>query len=196
MAGSMLLMTMCTPTRSKYAEPSESDKCAKQLKLYAQHNGYSTKYCLLIDMSLNSGLKRFFVYDLEKNSIAFSGLVAHGSCDQLFMKEAKFSNVPESGCSSVGIYKVGRSYRGQYGKAYRLHGLQASNSNAFKRAVVLHALACVPDAESYPSPICNSSGCPMVSFAFLNKLSAVIDHSEKPVLLWIYNKSVAGQLHS
>jgi len=185
--GFVLLLTMCTTNRPK-RQVSQLQKCANELKSYAQQKGYSTKYCLLIDMSINSGLKRFFVYDLTKNTVFFSGLVAHGSCDQLFLKEAKFSNTPESGCSSSGIFKVGRAYRGHYGKAYKLYGLQSSNSNAFKRAVVIHGLNCVPDEECYPNSICNSSGCPMVSFTFLEKLSRVIDNSDKPILLWIYGR--------
>jgi hypothetical protein len=193
----LLLLTKCTTNRPKRAEVSQLEKCANELKLYAQQKGYSTKYCLLIDMSMNSGLKRFFVYDLAKNAVAFSGLVAHGSCDQLFLKDVKFSNTPESGCSSAGVFKVGRSYRGHYGKAYKLYGLQNSNSNAFKRAVVIHGLSCVPDEECYPSPICNSSGCPMVSFNFLEKLSSVIDHADRPVLLWIFNsRTPMERIHS
>lgn len=188
LCGLTLLFMNCSTNRPKRTEISQLQKCANELKMYAQQKGYSTKYCLLIDMSLNSGLKRFFVYDLTKNTVAFSGLVAHGSCDQLFLKDVKFSNTPESGCTSSGLFRVGRSYRGHYGKAYKLYGLQSSNSNAFKRAVVIHGLNCVPDEESYPNPICNSSGCPMVSFGFLEKLSSVIDHSEKPVLLWIYGR--------
>jgi hypothetical protein len=184
----IFLLTMCVPTKVKRPEMSQLNKCANELKVYAQQKGYSTKYCLLIDMSMNSGLKRFFVYDLGKNTVAHSGLVAHGSCDQLYLKEVKFSNTQESGCTSFGVFRVGKSYRGHYGKSYRLHGLQNSNSNAFKRAVVIHALSCVPDEEPFPKLICNSSGCPMVSFAFLEKLSSVIDHSDKPILLWIYSR--------
>ena len=121
-----LLLTMCTTNRPKNGEKSQVESCAKQLKSYAQQKGYSTKYCLLIDMSINSGLKRFFVYDLTKNTVAFSGLVAHGSCDQLFLSEVRFSNTPESGCTSYGVFKVGGKYRGHYGKAYKLYGLQTA----------------------------------------------------------------------
>ena len=154
--------------------------------MYAQKKGYSTRYCFLLDMRLHSGLKRFFVYDLTNNTVAFSGLVAHGSCDQDFLKEARFSNIPGGRCTSIGMYKVGCRYYGQYGKAYKLHGLQNSNSNAFKRAIVLHSFSCVPEQETYPKPICNSSGCTMVSLAFFKNLSSLIDKSNKPILLLVY----------
>ena len=159
---------------------------ANQLKSYVRDNGFSTNYCFLVDMSLPSGWKRFFVYDLVKNSIVLSGLVSHGNCNQNSLVEAKFSNIPSTGCSSVGKYKVGVAYHGGYGKSYKLHGLEYTNSNAFKRAVVLHGFGCVPDEEIYPATICNTQGCAGVSFNFLKRISTIIDQSKKPILLWIY----------
>lgn len=155
---------------------------------FIQQKKLSNKYCFLIDMSIPSGRNRFFVYNLQTNEIVKRGLVAHGSChDLLGFKEASFSNVVNSGCSSLGRYKVGFSYRGNFGKAYKLHGLDATNSKAFERFVVLHSYGCVPDSETYPMPICTSLGCPMVSPDFLDSLKPLIDGSQKPILLWIYN---------
>lgn len=153
---------------------------------YASQNGYSTEYFFMVDMGIFSGKKRFFVYDVKKDSIALAGLVAHGNCNEHFLEQAKFSNAPNCGCSSLGRYKVGSSYKGEFGKSYRLYGLDSTNSNAFKRAIVLHGFRPVPDDEIYPRELCNSFGCPMVSESFLNKLSAIIDKSKKPILLWIY----------
>ncbi len=160
---------------------------ANQLRIYAQEKGFCSNYCFLIDMSIASGKNRFFVYNLLNNSVVLSGLVAHGCCNQSFQAEAKFSNLPNGGCSSIGKYKVGCAYYGQYGKSYRLHGLDPTNSNAFKRGVVLHGFSCVPDKEIFPKPVCNSLGCAMVSKFFFTKLSAIIDQSKKPVILWMYN---------
>ena len=193
--GFAFFLTMCSPVRQQQKNLSQLNTRAQEIRTYAQKNGYSTRYCFLIDMRLQSGLKRFFVYDLTRDVVAVSGLVAHGSCDQNFLKAARFSNTPGGGCTSIGIYKVGYAYYGQYGKAYRLSGLQNSNSNALSRFVVLHGYRCVPDQETYPKPICNSAGCPMVSHAFLNNLSSIIDKSGKPILLSIYDSpapQVAG----
>lgn len=156
-------------------------------KTFAQAKKLSTHYAFFIDMSQPSGRYRFFVYDFKKDSVLEKGLVAHGSCNTSYLEAVQFSNIPESGCSSLGKYKVSYSYKGQFGKAYKLNGLDSTNSNAFKRFVVLHAYDCVPDREVYPQPICNSLGCPMVSYEFLAKLSSYIDKSPKPILLWIYN---------
>ena len=157
-----------------------------EIASYAEQKGYSTKYCFLIDMGLPSGRNRFFVYDLKKKSVAYSGLVAHGSCNERFISQARFSNTNNSGCSSPGKYKVGAFYRGQYGESFRLHGLDQSNSNAFQRGVVIHGYDCVPDEEIYPRVLCNSLGCPMVSYNFFDRLSGIIRQSEKPILLWVY----------
>jgi hypothetical protein len=169
--GLAISLVLCSSVQEQQKSLSTLDRRAQEIRKYAQQNGYSTSYCFLLVMGMQSGLKRFFVYDLTKNRVEISGLVAHGSCDQNFLKEARFSNDPGGGCTSIGIYRVGHSYYGQYGKTYKLHGLQNSNSNAFNRAIVLHGNAFVPDEETYPKPICNSSGCPMVSFRFLNKFS-------------------------
>jgi signal recognition particle subunit SEC65 len=158
----------------------------KKINNYAIQNGFSTEYCFLVDMSLPGGRKRFFVYDLAKGSIVYSGLVAHGSCNQTFLSRPRFSNSPGCGCSSLGKYKVGEFYRGKYGKSFRLYGLDNCNSNAYKRAVVIHGYDCVPDEEIYPRVLCNSEGCVMVSYKFFDKLSGIIKKSEKPIILWVY----------
>lgn len=153
---------------------------------YALQNNMSTEYCFLVDMSLPSGRNRFFIYDLKKNSIVHAGLVSHGSCNETFMARPKFSNESKSGCSSLGKYKVGEFYTGKYGKSFRLHGLDNCNSNAYKRAVVIHGYHCVPDEEIYPRVLCNSLGCVMVSYKFFDKISRIIGKAEKPIVLWVY----------
>ena len=187
LAGIAFLLTMCSPVNKQKKSLSQISRRAIETKIYAQKKGYSTEYCFMIDMRLHSGLNRFFVYDLKKNSVFLSGLVAHGSCDDFYISKARFSNLPGGGCTSLGLYKVGYAYYGQYGKSFKLFGLENSNSNAFNRAVVLHSYKCVPETEIYPKLLCNSSGCPMVSQAFLNKLSYIIENSNKPILLTIYN---------
>src|SRR6187455_2272733 len=73
---------------------------------YAVQNGLSTEYCFLIDMNQKSGRNRFFVYNTKKESIVYSGLVAHGCCNETFISQPRFSNASGSGCSSLGKYKV------------------------------------------------------------------------------------------
>jgi hypothetical protein len=158
----------------------------KKVNNYAIQNDMSTDYCFLVDMSLPSGRNRFFIYDLKKNTVMNSGLVSHGSCNETFLARPKFSNESKSGCSSLGKFKVGEFYTGKYGKSFRLYGLDNCNSNAYKRAVVIHGYDCVPDEEIYPRVLCNSLGCVMVSYKFFDNISRLIRKSEKPIVLWIY----------
>lgn len=159
------------------------------LRVYASQHGCNTNTCFLVDMSIESGRKRFFVYDLKKDSITDAGMVAHGRCNKDWLSGRQYGNEVGCGCTSLGRYKVGSPYIGKFGRAYKLHGLDSTNNNAFRRFVVLHSYTAVPNDEVAPLPICQSDGCPMVSVAFLQKLSTVIDHSEQPILLYIFDKN-------
>ena len=169
------------------AELNKITDKALLLKKFAIEQNYNQTICFLADMSISSGKNRFFVYDISKDSIIASALVAHGSGDNGFSLYPKFSNKCESGCSSLGKYKIGQRYNGKFGTAYKLYGLDSSNSNAFKRNVVLHSYDCVPSQETYPYPICNSRGCAMVSPEFMKQLQVIINGNRQPILLWIFN---------
>jgi hypothetical protein len=161
-------------------------KKAVTARKFAARNNFNKKICFLADMSLASGTNRFFIYDMEADSVLDAGLVTHGRCNKPWLEGRKYSNVVGSGCTSPGKYKIGKSYSGTFGLAYKLHGLDSSNSNAYKRYVVLHGHECVPDKEVDPQPICQSDGCPTLSAAYLKKVSSIINASDKPMLLWIY----------
>ena len=159
---------------------------AAALKRYAVLNNYNVAYCFMMDMRIPSGKKRFFVYNLLKDSIELSGMVANGCGRAGPGQQVQFSNDANSLCTSLGRYKVGGAYNGRFGLAFKLYGLDKSNSNAFNRFVVLHAHSCVPYNETAPLPICESWGCPTVATPFLNQLRTYIDKSAKPLLLLIY----------
>jgi hypothetical protein len=158
---------------------------SKELALFASVNGYNTHYCFLLDMKIPSGKKRFFVYDLKGDSVAKAGMATHGS-GGTYSPEIIFSNEPGSNCSSIGKYKISQSYNGKFGLAYKLHGLDKTNSNAYNRFVVLHAHPSVPLEEVAPQKICTSWGCPTVSPFYLQQLKLYLDMPGKPILLWIY----------
>lgn len=155
-------------------------------KNYIKDHQFNKSTCFLIDMRLPSGKYRFFVYNLISDTIEKEGLVTHGSGSVGDANELIFSNTPNSNCTSIGKYKIGNAYEGKFGLAYKLYGLDNTNSNAFDRFIVLHAFDCVPDYEIAPQPICVSLGCPTVSALFLQQLKTYIDKSSKPILLWIY----------
>ncbi|MEG0849168.1 murein L,D-transpeptidase catalytic domain-containing protein [Flavobacterium plurextorum] len=147
---------------------------------------YNTKIAFLIDMKVPSGKNRFFVYDLENNKVLDQGLVAHGSGSETGIKGLlRFSNTPNSNCTALGRYVVEKCYKGIFGKAYRLNGLEESNNNALKRAIVLHYYSAVPyDEQDYY--ISNSHGCPMVNEQFFKRIEKIIDSSKSNIILDIY----------
>jgi hypothetical protein len=154
-------------------------------KAYVKQNCFDSSFCFLIDMSLPANDKRFFIYDFKKDTVLISGLVTHGNCNQYWLKGRKYGNEIGCGCTSLGKYKIGNSYYGRFGLAFKLHGLDNTNSNAFRRYVVLHSHDCVPDSET-AEEICQSNGCPTVSPNFLKQLEPVIKSAKKPVLLWVF----------
>ncbi|MDR7371685.1 murein L,D-transpeptidase catalytic domain-containing protein [Flavobacterium aquidurense] len=147
---------------------------------------YNTKIAFLVDMRIKSGRNRFFVYDLVNDKILDQGLVAHGSGSETGIRgELKFSNTPNSNCTSLGRYSIERCYKGIFGKAYRLNGLDDTNNNALKRAIVLHSYSAVPlDEQDYY--ISNSHGCPMVNEEFFKRIEKIIDSSKSKIILNIY----------
>ncbi len=162
---------------------------AASVRQYATANNFNTEYCFLVDMSLPSGKNRFFVYNIKKDIIENASLVAHGFGSTVKNSEDAliFSNNNYSFKTSLGRYKIGHSYNGAYGLAFKLYGLDSTNNKAYERAIVLHADVHIPESETYPNKIFQSAGCPTVSPGFLPVLSNYIKTSKKPVLMWIYN---------
>ena len=183
------------PAKHNFSFNKKSDNSATILRLkqkastaaaFTRANNYNTTRCFFIDMKIASGLKRFFVYNLEKDSVEMAGLVAHGSGSDKGGDDLYFSNTPNSNCTALGKYKIGKPYMGKFGLAYKLYGLDNTNNKAFERFIVLHAHPCVPNDNVAPVPICESWGCPTVAPAFLTAIKNYIDRSERPLLLWIY----------
>ena len=167
---------------------------AKQALTFCQHKGYNTRYCILIDMSLPSGMKRFIVWDFHKNDTLVTGLISHGCgimpWSGVWSKDKPaFSNVSNSHCTSLGKYRVNGRAVSAWGihVKYFLNGLDTSNSNALKRDVVLHSWEQVPDKEIYPNGTPEDWGCPAISNHTMKIVDGLLRQQKKPLLLWIYN---------
>ena len=77
-------------------------------KTYCVEKGFNTNYCFLVDFSIHSGKRRFFVWDFKGDSVKYASLCAHGYGKNSTLSKPVFSNVEGSYCSSLGKYKVGR----------------------------------------------------------------------------------------
>ncbi|WP_428232922.1 murein L,D-transpeptidase catalytic domain-containing protein [Flavobacterium sp.] len=155
-------------------------------KIVNSNSRYNKDIAFFIDMKIPSGKNRFFVYDLKENKIIDKGIVAHGSGSETGVKgKLKFSNAPNSLSTSLGKYCIGNHYNGKFGKAYKLYGLDKTNSNAFIRDIVFHHYFAVPYKEK-DGYICNSFGCPMVNKKYFERIARIIDNSESDIIMSIY----------
>ena len=147
---------------------------------------YNNEIAFFVDMEIMSGKNRFFIYDLKKNKIIDQGLVAQGFGSRIDSNgKLKFSNENNSLCTSLGKYAIGNSYNGQYGKAYKLHGLDVTNDNALARNIVLHKNVKMPYNEQ-DKPIGYSFGCPMVNDIYYSRIEKLVDNSKRNIVLDIY----------
>ncbi len=158
----------------------------QEIKNYVKGRNYNQDLAVFINFRIHSGKYRYFVYDLKNNKILQKAIVAHGDGSVIKNSESlQFSNVDGSHQSSLGKYEIRESYSGKFGKAYRLDGLEETNSNARSRAIVLHSYYCIPDKES-ANPACLSFGCPMLSKNAFNETAKYIDQSKQPIILYAF----------
>lgn len=175
-------------TADKFHKDQSAKKAQKfidSLKPWLEENDYSTDLLLVADMGLKMSVKRFYAVNPNTKKLLKDFLVAHGSGGGSTIDNAVLSNVSGSNCTSAGKYRIGDTYNGNFGKAYRLHGLDASNNKAFERAIVLHAYR-DQTTEEYGSPNYFSAGCPMLAKPSFAWVDSMIQAQEKPVLLVIY----------
>lgn len=181
--------------KDKRPEPDlirTKNKAEEALK-FCKDNNMNTEFCILIDMSLHSGVKRFFIWNLKEKRIVDEYLVGHGcglnSWSRDDSKETPaFSNEDGSHLSSLGKYKLSERGHSDWGIniKYLMIGLEESNSNALKRYIVFHSWNLMSDEDVYPKGSPEGWGCPTVSNNAMRKIDPMLQNSKKPVLIWIY----------
>ena len=166
-----ILFLSCQKETSKLEIKSKNyTSYLKEAKAYCKKNNLNQNKFILIDLDVHSGLKRFFVYDLKSNKKIKSYMVSHGCGDQMWSWTSSKDNAPisnelDSHCSSVGKYVIGSRGLSQWGIKvnYVLIGKDITNSNAVKRAIVLHSWEKISSEEVYPKGTPEGWGCPAVS---------------------------------
>jgi hypothetical protein len=100
----------------------------------------------IADFSLPSRTPRFHLLSVADGRVR-SHLVAHGRGSDPAHTGwlERFSNEPHSYATSAGAYRTGGVYLGNHGHSIRLDGLDATNSNAASRAIVVHGAWYVSD---------------------------------------------------
>lgn len=177
-----LIIRLCGPKRDNARLQSK----AAEALTFCQQKGMDTDICILVDYSVPSGLNRLYVWDFQKKKVIYECMAAHGEGHGEPRKAApKFSNEENSWLSSLGKCRIAERYDGQFGIAYRLDGLEESNSNVRKRCVVLHAYSTILPFQIYPFRSARSKGCVMISPRAMKKIDTMLK-GKKGVLLETY----------
>lgn len=161
---------------------------AAELAEFCRERGYNCRVGLLWDLSMHSGRRRLAVWNFETGRAEHLLVASHGSGSarpHIPSAYARTSNDDGSHLSSCGRALVGERYEGRYGTAYRLDGLDDSNSALRERCVVLHGWAYTTSFAVWPLPSVGSWGCPAVSRRAMVLLDDVLSR-EKGVVLWAY----------
>ena len=151
---------------------------------------YSPKKSLItiVDYTLPSDQKRFFVIDIKKKLLLHHTWVAHGKKSGLTMA-TEFSNKMESYQSSPGFYKVGSKIKSpKHGPAIQLIGLERGlNDNAEKRKIIMHGAWYVGEEFVKKHGRCGRShGCPAVAPELISVISPILADGS---LLYIHTKT-------
>jgi len=129
----------------------------------------------IIDFSLPSDQRRFFIMDLLTGDMLFDEYVTHGegSGDPNDIRMAStFSNIHGSHQSSLGMVRAAETYYGTWGYSLRLDGLDPTyNDEVRPRAIVIHpadyATESFVNTYGYAG---RSWGCPAVDPAISDAL--------------------------
>lgn len=161
--------------RFKHVDPRNQiaeEPLKRALAFYSmnQHKISNSRYMGVIDFTKNSAKPRFCIINMKSGETECIK-TSHGvGSDGGGGWAKKFSNRNKSHASSVGYYKTLSTYSGKHGTSLRLDGLSATNSNALRRAVVIHGAWYVNDRNRATSG--RSHGCPAVDDARVSQVIA------------------------
>ncbi len=143
----------------------------------------------IVDFTVPSNKERLYVVNLNTGKIMLALAVSHGKNSSGFDPKwaTKFSNSNSSLQSSVGTFLTRDTYFGKHGYSLKVNGLEASNSNALKRNVVVHSANYVsPEYIKKNGRAGASWGCFAVSPDQNKKLIKFIENGS---ILYAYGQS-------
>lgn len=118
----------------------------RALAALAAHPGARRDVIAIVDFAKPSRQARLFVVDLNSGAVeAYRAAHGRGSDSGQGERAERFSNAADSKASSLGAYVTAYRYLGKHGLSLALDGLDASNSNARARAIVLHSAPYMDD---------------------------------------------------
>jgi hypothetical protein len=121
------------------------------------------RYLTVIDFSLASNQKRFFLIDMEQMKVVHKTYCSHGkNTGGLYANS--FSNTHGSNQSSLGFYITAETYHGKFDLGLRLDGVESVNDKARSRGVVMHGAEYATEKflQRNNGVLGRSFGCPAV----------------------------------
>jgi hypothetical protein len=167
----------------------DSLKCASRVQ-----GADAPRRLAVIDYSLPSAQPRLWVFDLQARKLLLVERVAHGR-DSGENTTTRFSNLPGSHQSSLGLFRTSDTYTGHNGYSLRLDGLEPGfNDRARERAIVIHGASYVSDKTiSQRGGVGRSWGCPAVRLEIARPL---IDAIKDGQYLFAYYPDTQWLQHS
>ncbi len=154
---------------------------------FAQSNGLCTQRAILFDVSRSSHRRRLWVVDLRAREVLLHCLAASGRGRTLWTRLfPRTGDTPDSWLTPEGFCMVAEQYEGEFGVAYRLDGLEQSNANVRKRAIVIHSSNTISGGMFSIKPLWCSRGCVVTSPADFERMAQLLNE-QTDVLLWIYS---------
>lgn len=172
----LALLAGCSKSVLKSAKTSSVTNALSAAKMIAKHFT-STQVFILCDMTVPSNQPRMYIYDKDFR-LLYKTYVAHGrNSGNISAPAVKFSNIPGSNETSIGVYKAGSTYEGKHGLSMYLYGLEPGfNDRIFSRTIVLHGATYVQTGG-------RSNGC----LAVPQEVSQhVIDITENKAIIIVY----------
>jgi hypothetical protein len=164
------------PATAALPSPLDPRLLARAMASFQRHRAQVRVADLIAiaDYSQPSRVKRFHLVDMVAGGTT-SMLVAHGRGSDPAHSGwlQQFSNQDGSYASCSGAFVTGAEYVGKHGRSMRLQGLDASNSNALDRAIVVHSAPYVTEAMARDmGKVGRSQGCFTVTAADLQQVLA------------------------
>lgn len=165
-----------------------------QVEDFCARQGFCTAVAVLVDFSRPSSDARLFVYSFIERRVVLKSLCAHGQGGGSTAAEPVFSNAVGSECSSLGRFLISghRRMNTLPDNCFELDGLEAANSNARRRLLLIHPYWVVDDYDSGDKhgmipigPV--SRGCFTISHRAMSALEEIYEaQTNKRILLWAY----------
>lgn len=192
----MLLAIACAPEKQKVIDKEKKTDLTKfsdSAYQYCIKKNFNKNFYFLVNLKEHSGHKRFYVWDFTKNKPVDTFMVSHGCGNNMWKTDYTkcnpvISNKLNSHCSSVGKYVIEERGCSSFGIGvkYNLTGLDKTNNNARRRAIVLHSWEEVTDYETYPYGTPEGWGCPAVSNNSMRQIDKMLKANDN-TLMWIIN---------